>query len=76
MCVWCIVGGADKQVKLWEVDTKLCVQEYRGHSDVVRDIKIASADIFLSAANDWWVGGCCDVMCFVVLCVSYFDCDD
>ena len=32
---------------------KLCVQEYKGHTDVVRDIKIASSDTFFSAANDW-----------------------
>ena len=46
-------GGADRSIKLWELDTKLCLQEYRGHSDVVRDVKVASSDIFLSAANDW-----------------------
>lgn len=40
-------------MKLWEVDTKLCVQEYVGHGDVVRDIKITSSETFLSAANDW-----------------------
>eukprot|EP00731_Ephydatia_muelleri_P024286 Em0016g557a len=44
--------GADRSIKLWELDTKLCLQEYRGHSDVVRDVKVASSDIFLSAAND------------------------
>ena len=47
-------GGADRTVKLWEVDTKLCVQEYVGHGDVVRDIKVTSSETFLSAANDWW----------------------
>lgn len=45
-------GGADKIIRLWEVDTKLCIQEYRGHTDVVRDIKVASEDTFFSAAND------------------------
>ena len=40
-------------MKLWEVDTKLCVQQYTGHGDVVRDIKVTSSETFLSAANDW-----------------------
>ena len=47
------VGGADKTIRLWEVDSKLCKQEYRGHTDVVRDVKVASPDTFYSAANDW-----------------------
>ena len=51
--VYTSTGGADRSVKLWELDTKLCLHEYRGHSDVVRDVKVASGDIFLSAANDW-----------------------
>ena len=33
--------------------TKLCIQEYRGHTEVVRDVKIATKDTFFSAANDW-----------------------
>ena len=45
-------GGADRRVKLWETDSKVCLQEYAGHNDVVRDIKIVSCQIFLSAAND------------------------
>ena len=45
-------GGADRKVKLWEVDSGVCVQEYSGHSDVVRDIKVVSYQIFISAAND------------------------
>ena len=55
--VWSLpqTGGADRTVKLWEVDTKLCVQQYTSHGDVVRDIKVTSSEIFLSAANDWWV---------------------
>ena len=48
-----IAGGADRSIRLWEVDTRLCLQEYRGHSDVVRDIKLASSEVFFSAANDW-----------------------
>ena len=47
------LAGADKLIRLWELDTKLCVQEYRGHTDVVRDVKVASRDHFFSAANDW-----------------------
>lgn len=50
-----LTGGADRVVKLWEVDTKLCVQQYAGHGDVVRDIKVTSSETFLSASNDWWV---------------------
>lgn len=46
-------GGADKVIRLWEVETKICIQEYKGHTDVVRDVKIASKDAFFSAANDW-----------------------
>jgi len=46
-------GGADKLVKLWELGSKMCVQEYRGHNDVVRDVKIATPDTFYSASNDW-----------------------
>ena len=42
-------------IKLWEIDTQLCVQEYQGHSDVVRDVKVISSDLFLSAANDWYI---------------------
>ncbi len=58
VCVllWCcygVVGGADKLVKLWELDSKMCVQEYRGHTDVVRDVKVATPDTFYSASNDW-----------------------
>lgn len=48
-----ITGGADRVIKLWEVDTKLCLQEYVGHSDVVRDVKVTSSETFLSASNDW-----------------------
>ena len=39
-------------MKLWEVDSGVCVQEYSGHGDVVRDIKVVSHQIFISAAND------------------------
>ena len=53
MCCLDYIGGADRTVKLWEVETKLCVQQYAGHSDVVRDIKVTSSETFLSAANDW-----------------------
>ena len=42
-------------VRLWEVDTRMCVQEYRGHADVVRDVKVSSHEVFLSASNDWYV---------------------
>ena len=42
-------------VRLWEVDTRMCVQEYRGHADVVRDVKVTSLEGFLSASNDWCV---------------------
>ena len=49
------IGGADKVIRLWELPTKICIQEYIGHSDVIRDIKVINCDIFLSAANDWWV---------------------
>ena len=39
--VWLIILNRwrDRTVKLWEVDTKLCVQQYTGRGDVVRDIK-------------------------------------
>ena len=50
----CNAGGADKTIKLWDVETCLCVQEYRGHSDAVRDVKVISAELFLSASNDWY----------------------
>ncbi len=53
MCLLVVVGGADRAVRLWELETKVCVQEYRGHADVVRDVKVTSRDTFLSAANDW-----------------------
>ena len=46
-------GGADRVIRLWEVDSKICVQEYHGHADVVRDVKVVSGDMFLSSANDW-----------------------
>ncbi len=46
-------GGADRVVRLWEVDTKMCIQEYSGHGDVVRDVKVSSHELFLSASNDW-----------------------
>ena len=58
MCKILIVnflGGADRIIRLWELESKLCVQEYRGHSNVVRDVKIISAEIFLSVSNDWFV---------------------
>ena len=45
-------GGADRKVKLWEVDSGVCLQEYSGHNDVVRDIKVVSHQVFISAAND------------------------
>jgi phospholipase A-2-activating protein len=45
-------GGADHKVKLWEVDSGVCLQEYSGHGDVVRDIKVVSHQFFISAAND------------------------
>ena len=32
----------------------MCVQEYRGHTDVVRDVKVITSDVFLSASNDWY----------------------
>ena len=46
-------GGADHIIRLWELDNSLCVQEYRGHGDVVRDVKVINTDVFLSASNDW-----------------------
>ena len=46
------LGGADKLIKLWQLSSLSCVQEYRGHHDVVRDIKVLSPEQFLSAAND------------------------
>lgn len=56
VCQWLYtgVGGADKVIKLWEIDTQLCIQDYRGHSDVVRDVKVISSELFLSASNDWY----------------------
>ncbi|XP_019853296.1 PREDICTED: phospholipase A-2-activating protein-like [Amphimedon queenslandica] len=58
-------GGADKLIRLWSIDSSSssatptssspscsCVCEYRGHSDVVRDVKVLSCDQFLSASND------------------------
>ncbi len=50
------IGGADRAIRLWEVNTKVCLQEYAGHRDVVRDIKVYSCDLILSASNDWYVG--------------------
>ncbi|XP_064395188.1 phospholipase A-2-activating protein-like [Halichondria panicea] len=47
-----LTGGADRVVRLWEVDTKMCIQEYSGHGDVVRDVKVSSHELFLSASND------------------------
>lgn len=46
-------GGADRVIKLWEIDSKLCVQEYHGHADVVRDVKVFSGEVFFSSSNDW-----------------------
>ena len=46
------LGGADKLIKLWQLSSLSCVQEYHGHHDVVRDIKVLSPEQFLSAAND------------------------
>ena len=46
-------GGADRTVCLWEVESGLCVQEYRGHADVVRDVKVMTPELFISASNDW-----------------------
>ena len=57
-------GGADCKVKLWEVDSGVCLQEYAGHNDVVRDIKIVSHQVFISAAND----RCCSSMLIVYTC--------
>jgi phospholipase A-2-activating protein len=45
-------GGADKMIKLWDISTSSCIQEYRGHGDVVRDVKVLSAEVFISASND------------------------
>lgn len=47
-----LTGGADQLIKLWQVSSLSCVQEYHGHQDVVRDIKVLSPEQFLSAAND------------------------
>ena len=38
--VFLFSGGADRIIRLWELDNSLCVQEYRGHGDVVRDVKV------------------------------------
>ena len=51
--VFLFSGGADCIIRLWELDNSLCVQEYRGHGDVVRDVKVINTDVFLSASNDW-----------------------
>ena len=51
--VFLFSGGPDRIIRLWELDNSLCVQEYRGHGDVVRDVKVINADMFLSAFNDW-----------------------
>ena len=51
--VFLFSGGADRIIRLWELDNSLCVQEYRGHGDVVRDVKVINVDVFLSASNDW-----------------------
>ena len=34
--VFLFSGGADHIIRLWELDNSLCVQEYRGHGDLVR----------------------------------------
>ena len=47
------VGGADRVIRLWELSNKLCVQEYHGHTDVVRCVCVISSELFLSASNDW-----------------------
>ena len=54
-CIINNLGGADRIIRLWELNSELCVQEYRGHADVVRDVKVISADMFLSVSNDWYV---------------------
>ena len=46
------IGGADRLIKLWQLSSLSCVQEYHGHQDVVRDIKVISPEQFLSVAND------------------------
>ena len=51
-CIYLCVGGADRRVKLWEVDSGACLQEYAGHNDVVRDVRVVSQQSFISAAND------------------------
>ncbi|XP_065917217.1 phospholipase A-2-activating protein-like [Dysidea avara] len=47
-----LTGGADKLIKLWQLSSLSCVQEYRGHEDVVRDLKVFSSEQFVSIAND------------------------
>ena len=42
-------------IRLWELGGKLCQQEHRWHTNMVRDVQLASHKTFLSAANDWWV---------------------
>ena len=53
LCVFLFSGGADRIIRLLELDNSLCVQEYRRHGDVVRDVKVINVDVFLSASNDW-----------------------
>jgi len=50
-----VLGGADKLIKLWQLSSLSCVQEYHGHEDVVRDVDVFSSEQFVSVANDWSV---------------------
>lgn len=35
---YCLTGGRDKLVKLWNPLTQLCIKTYKGHSSEVNDI--------------------------------------
>ena len=50
-----LTGGADQLIKLWCWDSKpsvKCIKEFAGHTGTVRDIKVCSSSMFLSASND------------------------
>jgi len=52
-------ASRDKLVKLWDVENGYCVQNFSGHSDWVRMVRVNEAGTHFSTCSNDKVGGHC-----------------
>jgi len=47
-----ISGSEDKTVKIWSIDSGVCLKTLLGHTNNVWGLQLIKADLILSTAND------------------------